>query len=73
MVLVDHTGRVPHDLSTVGLNEDWEVQYWCSHYGVGDDVLRSCVAEVGPRTVDIERRLRETGAGKAIFGNMGED
>jgi hypothetical protein len=71
MVLVDKDQRTPQDLTTVGLEEEWELRYWCSRYGVTDAELRACVMEVGPRTADVEERLR--GQGKKIFSNTGED
>jgi hypothetical protein len=60
-------------LTRVGLDEDWEVRYWCTVYGVSDEHLRACVKQVGPSAVDVERHLRETGGGKKIFSNTGED
>jgi hypothetical protein len=71
MVLVDKNERIPQDLTRVGLDEEWEVRYWCARYSVTDEELRACIVEVGPRTVDVEARLRAQG--KKIFSNMGED
>ena len=73
MVLVDKNERTPQDLTRVGVEEEWEVRYWCERYGVTDAELRACVVAVGPRTKDVEQRLRETGQGKKIFSNTGED
>ena len=73
MVLVDRNMRAPKDPDRIGLEEESEVRYWCERYGVSDVELRRCVTEVGPATVDVERRLRESGGGKAIFSNTGED
>ena len=70
-MLVDKQQRVPADTSLVRLEEEWEIRYWCERFSVGEDELRACVAEIGPRTDDIERRLRE--AGKKSFWNDGED
>ena len=70
MVLVDKEARIPADTSQVNLAEDWEVRYWCERYDVDEDALRACVMEVGPRTEDIERRLRN--AAKESFKNDGE-
>ena len=72
-MLADKTTRTPQDLERIGLDEEWEAQYWCTRYGVTGEELRTCIAKVGPRTVDVERYLRESGAGKKIFSNMGED
>jgi hypothetical protein len=71
MVLIDKDDRAPHDMTQVGLDDEWEVRYWCARYGVTGDELRACVVEVGPRTVDVERRLGELG--KKIFSSTGED
>ena len=73
MVLVDHNARTPQDPNRIGLEEEWEVTYWCSRYGVSGEELRACVAKVGPRTTDVEQYLRQSGGGKAIFSNTGED
>jgi hypothetical protein len=72
-MLTHTTGLVPPDATRVGLEEEWEVSYWCTRYGLSDQELRSCVAEVGPRTEDVEAYLRRTGRGKQIFSNTGED
>ena len=70
-MLVDKDQRQPEDLSRIGLEEEWEVRYWCSRYSVTDEELRACVVEVGPRSVDVEAKLRAMG--KKIFSKMGED
>ena len=71
MVLMDKTDRAPHDLTQVGLAEDWEVQYWCTRFGTTEAQLRSCVAEVGPRAEDVEARVKHSA--KQILKNTGED
>jgi hypothetical protein len=70
-MLVDKNQRSPQDLSNVGLDEEWEISYWCNRYGVTEAELRACVMQVGPRTPDVETRLRQMG--KEIFKNTGED
>jgi hypothetical protein len=70
-MLVDKTLRAPEDLTRVGLENDWEIQYWCARFDIGAEQLRACVAEVGPRVEDVESRLRQ--AGRAAFKNTGED
>jgi hypothetical protein len=70
MVLVDKEARTPADTSEVNLDEEWEVRYWCERFETDEETLRLCVTEVGPRTVDIEQRLRE--AAKEAFKNDGE-
>jgi hypothetical protein len=71
MVLVDKEERAPQDLTRVGLDEEWEVRYWCAHFDSTEEELRACVLEVGPRVPDIEQRLR--GLAKKVFKNTGED
>jgi hypothetical protein len=70
-MLVDKNQRTPQDLSRIGLEEEWEVRYWCSRYSLTDPELRSCVAEAGPSTADVEAKLHAMG--KKIFSNTGED
>lgn len=70
-MLVDKELRTPEDTGQVRLEEEWEVRYWCERFSVGEDALRKCVMEVGPRADDVERRLRD--AAKASFWNTGED
>ena len=70
-MLVDKDQRTPQDLARIGLEEEWEVRYWCNRYSLTDQELRSCVIEAGPRTVDVEAKLRAMG--KKIFSNTGED
>jgi hypothetical protein len=70
-MLVDKNDRAPHDLTRVGVEEDWEVRYWCARFSVSPDELRACVLEVGPRTEDVERRLQ--GARREVLSNTGED
>ena len=71
MVLTDNNERTPQDLTRIRLDQDSEVRYWCTRYGVTDAELRACVEEVGPLTADVARHLQ--GRGKQIFDNMGED
>ena len=70
-MLADKVERVPDDPDRVGLNEEWEVSFWCARFSVTPDELRGCVLEVGPCTADVEKRLRE--AGRAAFRMGGED
>jgi uncharacterized protein DUF3606 len=69
-MLVDKE-RIPGDLSRVNLGEEWEVRYWCGRFNVGAGELLACVAEVGPRVDDVERRLKE--AARTAFDKTGED
>lgn len=71
-MLVDKNDRKPHDLTRVGLDEEWEVKYWCSQFSVDEGELRACVLAVGPEVEKVTQHLthKET---KEIFSNTGED
>jgi hypothetical protein len=71
MVLVDKNDRTPHDMTRVGLDEEWEVRYWCAHFAVDQDTLRACVTEVGPRVEDVQEKLSKIP--RQVFRNTGED
>ena len=70
-MLASKAERVPDDLTRVGLDEEWEVRFWCARFTVTPDELRACVLEVGPRTQDIEEQLRK--ARRESFSKGGED
>ncbi|MCW3123833.1 MAG: hypothetical protein JWQ38_3325 [Flavipsychrobacter sp.] len=44
----DKTKRGPQDRSRINLNEDYEVEYWSSKFGITPDELRKIVAKAGP-------------------------
>jgi hypothetical protein len=71
MVLVDKEVRTPADTDQVNLDDEWEVRYWCERFEVDEETLRTCVMEVGPRTPDVEQRLKAVA--KEAFKNDGED
>ena len=70
-MLVNKVERIPEDLSRIGLDDEWEVHFWCARFSVTPDELRACVLEVGPRTQDVEARLRQ--AARESFAMGGED
>ena len=70
-MLANKVERAPQDLTRVGLDSEGEVRFWCARFAVTPDELRACVLEVGPRTADIETRLRQ--AGCESFSMGGED
>jgi hypothetical protein len=70
-MLLDSDMRIPEDTTEVGLDEHWEVRYWCGRYSVTEQELRACVLEVGPRSEDVERKLQR--AKKVVLKNTGED
>jgi len=69
--MLQGTRRAPADLNRVNLAEEWEVRYWCDHFGCTEIALRRAVDDVGDRTVAIEGKLRE--AAKEALKNTGED
>lgn len=71
-MLVDKNDRAPHDLTRVGLDEEWEVKYWCSRFSVTEGELRACVLEMGPEVEKVTEHLTRDDA-KKIFSNTGED
>ena len=70
-MLADKVERAPRDLTHVGLDEEWEVTFWCAKLSVTPAELRACVLEVGPSAADVEERLRK--AGRVAFRMGGED
>ena len=70
-MLANKVERAPTDLNRVGLDEEWELSFWCARFSVTPNELRACVLEAGPRTADVEKRLRE--AGHTAFRMGGED
>jgi hypothetical protein len=69
-MLLDSDMRIPEDTTTVSLEQDWEVRYWCARYSVTEQDLRACVMEVGPKVEDVERKLQL--AKPIVMKNMGE-
>ena len=65
------TARTPEDSTRVGLDSDWEGSFWCARFSVTLVELRTCVEQVGPRTEDVEARLRD--AARQSFKMGGED
>jgi hypothetical protein len=70
-MLLDSDMRIPEDIGRVGLEQEWEVRYWCAKYSVTEQELRACVLEVGPAADDVERKLQAAKA--TVFKNTGED
>lgn len=70
-MLLDSDMRIPEDTTHVGLEQDWEVRYWCARYSVTEQELRACVTEVGPRADDVDRKLQR--AKEVVLRNTGED
>ena len=70
-MLVDKEQRTPTDLTRVNMDEEWEAQYWCTRFNATAEQITACIAQVGPRTEDVEKKL--TQASKQVFKNTGED
>ena len=69
--MLQGTPRAPADPNRVNLAEEWEVRYWCDHFGCTEIALRRAVDDVGDSTSAIEGKLKK--AGKEAFKNTGED
>lgn len=41
------TKKKPQDASRINLNQPYEVDYWCKHFGCSEVRLRKAVDEVG--------------------------
>ena len=53
----DPSKRGPVDRSRINLDQDWEVRYWASKFGVTEDELRDAVKIVGSSAVLVEQTL----------------
>jgi hypothetical protein len=63
------TEREPQKLRYIGLEEDWEVQWWAVRLGVTADDLREAVRQHGNDAQVVEQRLKE--AARKSLRNMG--
>ena len=70
-MLMNKVDRTPENTARIGLDQEWEVGFWCARFSVTPETLRAAVAEVGPSTSEVERHLRE--AARKSFGMGGED
>lgn len=56
----DLTNRGPQDRARVNVHEEWEVRYWCKHFGCTPDQLRAAVkAANSVLVVDVAKKLRK--------------
>lgn len=62
--------KQPSDLRYVGVDEEWEVQWWAIRFNVTPEELRSAVREHGNDARVIQERLED--ASRKSFTNMGE-
>ena len=70
MALSSNETREPQDLRYVGVEEEWEVQWWAVRFGVSPEDVREAVRRHGNDAQVIEQRLKE--AARQSFTNMGE-
>ena len=70
MSMLDTNERQPSDLRYVGVDEEWEVQWWAVRFNVPPEQLRAAVREHGNDAQVIEERLKD--ATRKSFTNMGE-
>lgn len=53
--------KQPEDPNKININQAWEVNYWCSKYGVSKKVLENAVKAVGVSVKEVEKWLRNHG------------
>ena len=53
---LEELGR--QDDALINVNQDHELTYWSTKFGVSRDRLREAVAKAGPRVKKVERELR---------------
>ena len=51
----------PEDPTRININQPWEVNYWCSKFGVSKKVLEGAVKAVGISVKKVEKWLRGHG------------
>jgi len=54
----DPGNRGGPDRDRINVNQDHELRYWSSRFGVTPEELRKAVEEVGPMAKAVEQRLR---------------
>jgi hypothetical protein len=70
MAILDTQTRQPEDLGRVGIDEEWEVQWWAVRFNCTPEALCDAVRTHGDDAQVIEQKLRE--AARQSFTNMGE-
>ena len=70
MAMHDTQARQPNDLRYVGVDEEWEVQWWAVRFNCTPEALCEAVRTHGNDAQVIEQKLRE--AASKSFTNMGE-
>ena len=54
----DPSNRGRQDRDRINVEQEHELRYWSSRFGVSQEELRKAVAEVGPMAKAVEQRLR---------------
>ena len=54
----DKSKTRPQDANRVNVHEQYEVEYWCRHFGCTKAQLISAVNAVGVMSKDVERYLK---------------
>jgi len=49
--------KQPEDPNKININQSWEVNYWCSKFGVSDIVSKKAVRAAGTSVSDVEKWL----------------
>ncbi|MDO9567643.1 MAG: DUF3606 domain-containing protein [Candidatus Desulfaltia sp.] len=53
--------RRPEDPNKININQPWEVNHWCSKFGVSVDILKKAVKAAGTSVNEVEKGLRCNG------------
>lgn len=56
----DLTKRRPQDARKINVNEKYEVNWWCAHFGVNEATLRAAVKAVGVEAKNVAKHLGKT-------------
>ena len=51
------TNRGSADRNRINIHEDYEVRYWCAHFGVTAAQLHAAVRAVGTMAADVRRYM----------------
>jgi len=53
----DLTRRQPEDPKKINVNQQWELDYWSTKFGISEATLIQAVKKVGPMVVDVKKLL----------------
>ena len=63
--------RKPDDLSRINVHEEWEVEWWSTHFDTTPERVRWAVERVGHSPAEVAAELKH--AAHEAFKNTGED